>query len=99
MSNEVTAPPAPFYQTPSMAADKSAGCISCHTPGDAPTMHVNQSVTLGCTDCHGGDAKPMRPASSPAYSRPPVVFAAKLTARPVRGAPIPPIARRWRRRT
>src|SRR5437763_10834121 len=68
------APPAPFYQTPQMAEEKSAGCISCHTQGDAPTMHVNQAVTLGCTDCHGGDPKTMRPAGSPQYDRPPQVF-------------------------
>ena len=77
MSNEITAPPAPFYQTPQMAEDKSAGCVSCHTEGDAATMHVNQAVTLGCADCHGGDPKVMRPPGSPEYKRPPDVYAAK----------------------
>jgi hypothetical protein len=35
---------------------KSSGCVSCHTETDAKTMHSSQSVRLGCTDCHGGDA-------------------------------------------
>jgi hypothetical protein len=35
---------------------KSAGCQTCHTSTDSSTMHVSQSVRLGCTDCHGGDA-------------------------------------------
>jgi hypothetical protein len=35
---------------------KSAGCQTCHTSTDSTTMHVSQSVRLGCTDCHGGDA-------------------------------------------
>ncbi|MEI6484847.1 MAG: hypothetical protein WCO11_01115 [Sphingomonadales bacterium] len=53
----VTAPPAPKWQTPEQAAAKSAGCISCHTASDEPTMHAPKSVVLGCTDCHGGDAR------------------------------------------
>ncbi|MGH9681511.1 MAG: hypothetical protein ACRD4Y_16315, partial [Candidatus Acidiferrales bacterium] len=36
---------------------KSAGCISCHTQTDNPTMHPAGSVRLGCTDCHGGNAE------------------------------------------
>src|SRR5215469_2044314 len=35
---------------------KSAGCISCHTQTDQPTMHTTGTVRLGCTDCHGGNA-------------------------------------------
>ena len=34
---------------------KSAGCQSCHTVTDSVTMHVSQSVHIGCVDCHGGD--------------------------------------------
>ena len=34
---------------------KSAGCQSCHTATDNVTMHVSQSVHIGCADCHGGD--------------------------------------------
>jgi hypothetical protein len=33
---------------------KSAGCVSCHTSTDEPTMHPTKTVQLGCTDCHGG---------------------------------------------
>jgi hypothetical protein len=42
---------------PQAEADrKSAGCISCHTMTDEPTMHATGNVRLGCTDCHGGNA-------------------------------------------
>jgi hypothetical protein len=37
------------------AAAASKGCISCHTKTDAPTMHSNNAIQLGCTNCHGGD--------------------------------------------
>ncbi len=33
---------------------KSEGCIHCHT--DVGHMHPINSVNIGCTDCHGGDA-------------------------------------------
>jgi len=52
----VTAPPAPKNQTPEDVFAKSAGCNSCHTQTDAPSMHESKAVRLGCTDCHGGDA-------------------------------------------
>jgi len=45
-----------YGQTPAEAERKSAGCISCHTSEDAPTMHANARIAIGCTDCHGGDA-------------------------------------------
>ena len=35
---------------------KSAGCITCHSPMDEPTMHPTRTVQIGCTDCHGGDS-------------------------------------------
>ena len=35
---------------------KSAGCISCHTSTDEPTMHPSKAVHIGCIDCHGGNA-------------------------------------------
>src|SRR5882672_8848893 len=42
---------------PQAEADrKSAGCISCHTQTDEPTMHATGTVRLGCADCHGGNA-------------------------------------------
>ncbi|WP_439816825.1 hypothetical protein [Zavarzinia sp. CC-PAN008] len=55
-------PPAPYGQSMAEAERKSAGCVSCHTATDAPTMHVNPVVVLGCTDCHGGDATVAGPA-------------------------------------
>lgn len=48
-------PPAPRFQTAARASEKSAGCLTCHTTTDSPTMHESSAVVLGCTDCHGGD--------------------------------------------
>ena len=42
-------------QPPQEADRKSAGCITCHTSTDEPTMHPSKAVHLGCTDCHGGN--------------------------------------------
>ncbi len=44
----VAAPPAPLNQTPEQAAAKSAGCVSCHSPVDAASMHASPAVVLGC---------------------------------------------------
>jgi hypothetical protein len=55
---------APAEQTTAQADAKSAGCISCHTPMDEPSMHRNPAVVLGCTDCHGGDATISQPAGA-----------------------------------
>ena len=57
-------PPAPARQTVAEAEAKSKGCRSCHTATDRPTMHQNPGVVLGCTDCHGGDAKVTRPENA-----------------------------------
>src|SRR5580693_8121688 len=43
-------------QSQEEADRKSAGCISCHTQTDEPTMHTTGTLRLGCTDCHGGKA-------------------------------------------
>ena len=59
-----THPPAPERQSATEAEAKSAGCASCHTATDRHTMHQNPGVVLGCTDCHGGDAKVARPAGA-----------------------------------
>jgi hypothetical protein len=48
--------PSLMSQPQSEADRKSAGCISCHTQTDEPTMHATGTVRLGCTDCHGGNA-------------------------------------------
>ena len=54
------------------AQQRSFGCVSCHNPMDSPTMHTTGTVHLGCTDCHGGNAKIALPAgvsqASPQYS-------------------------------
>ncbi len=42
-------------QTQAEANAKSSGCLSCHQ-GVEP-MHKSPFVVLGCTDCHGGNAK------------------------------------------
>jgi hypothetical protein len=57
-------PPAPAAQTVAEADAKSAGCMSCHTATDRHTMHQNPAVVLGCVDCHGGDAKVIKPQSA-----------------------------------
>jgi hypothetical protein len=56
------AAPAPESQSVTDAASKSAGCLSCHTKTDRASMHASTTVVLGCTDCHGGDARIERPA-------------------------------------
>jgi hypothetical protein len=57
-------PPAPERQTVEEARAKSAGCMSCHTETDRHTMHQNPGVVLGCTDCHGGNAKISKPEAA-----------------------------------
>ncbi len=68
----IAAPAAPMTQTAEQVEAKSAGCRSCHTSTDAWTMHKSEAVLLGCTDCHGGDAKVMATGlakSDPNYAR------------------------------
>lgn len=55
--NYVIAPAAPKAQSVTQAKEKSDGCMSCHTATDRHTMHANPAVVIGCTDCHGGNAK------------------------------------------
>jgi hypothetical protein len=57
-----------LQQTEDDVARKSAGCISCHTQTDEPTMHATRTVRLGCTDCHGGRADLPAPAGAQAGS-------------------------------
>ena len=52
----VTAPAAIQAGTKEQAQAASAGCVSCHSASDAPSMHISSAVVLGCADCHGGDA-------------------------------------------
>ena len=41
-------------QTAGEAMAKSSGCIACHQNAHDP--HYKDTIQLGCTDCHGGDA-------------------------------------------
>jgi hypothetical protein len=50
------APQDSMGQSSEEADRKSAGCVSCHSPIDEPTMHPTKTVRLGCTDCHGGNS-------------------------------------------
>src|SRR5580704_13724113 len=61
--------PSLLGQSQEEADRKSAGCISCHTQTDEPTMHTTGTLRLGCTDCHGGNAD-ARGASSAATTSP-----------------------------
>jgi len=53
----VVAVPRLVSDSPADAAAASAGCITCHTKTDEPSMHPSGTVTLGCATCHGGDPK------------------------------------------
>jgi len=44
-------------QSRGQAMEKSEGCMECHTTTDATSMHKSPNVVLGCTDCHGGNAR------------------------------------------
>lgn len=44
-------------QSPEQAMAKSVGCMECHKTTDAISMHTSPNVVLGCTDCHGGNAR------------------------------------------
>ncbi|HVK99945.1 MAG TPA: hypothetical protein VM553_09040 [Dongiaceae bacterium] len=55
--------PSPAKQTSAEMDAKSAGCLSCHTSTDQPSMHASEGVKLGCVDCHGGNAAISRNAS------------------------------------
>ena len=46
-----------LLQSQADADRKSAGCLTCHTATDSPTMHATGTVRLGCTDCHGGNSE------------------------------------------
>jgi hypothetical protein len=56
------APAAKQGETEAEAHAASAGCESCHTASDAPSMHRSSAVVIGCADCHGGDAGVTAPA-------------------------------------
>jgi len=56
-------------RTPQAKADVlSYGCLSCHA-GIEP-IHPTQTVRIGCTECHGGDAVAVRPEGAAPGSEP-----------------------------
>jgi hypothetical protein len=64
-------PPAPASQSAEDVTRKSAGCLQCHEATESATMHPNAAVSLGCTDCHGGDSTVSRAVGakgSPTYA-------------------------------
>ncbi len=67
----LTAPAAPAKQSTEQAVAKSAGCLSCHSATDQPTMHASSAVVLGCTDCHGGDASVRWTGKPMPFGKPP----------------------------
>ncbi|MBI4611635.1 MAG: hypothetical protein HY726_21820 [Candidatus Rokubacteria bacterium] len=56
-------------QTQADADRKSAGCVTCHTKTDSPSMHMATTVKLGCIDCHGGRVDVRLPAGAAKDSR------------------------------
>ncbi len=70
-----------LMETQEEADQKSAGCKSCHTKTDSRTMHsYHNRSDLGCTDCHGGDAKVHAPGQASPQSA--EYIAAKNKAHP-----------------
>ncbi len=53
-----------------LLAGQSGGCISCHGMTDSATMHPTGTVSLSCTDCHGGNGQIQRPAGTEPASAP-----------------------------
>jgi hypothetical protein len=59
-SSELERPARSPQPTPSRTYEpssdpQSAGCMTCHTSTDEPTMHPGGTVAIGCADCHGGN--------------------------------------------
>src|SRR5580765_7274096 len=57
LHSQAQAPDVLLLQSQTDADRKSAGCLTCHTATDSPTMHNTGTVRLGCTDCHAGNAE------------------------------------------
>jgi hypothetical protein len=59
----------PRSETPVQAAHSSSGCLTCHNAIEHPNMHNEDTVQVGCADCHGGDAAVVAEGSpgSPPY--------------------------------
>lgn len=67
-------------QTAADAHHKSHGCITCHT--DVGNMHGTNTVQIGCTDCHGGNAEAVDVRSAHVAPRYPAAW--RNSANPVR---------------
>src|SRR5436309_2759552 len=74
--------PTLMSQTSGEAAQKSAGCISAGCHVNAEPMHVSEAVRLGCTDCHGGNARAKEKREAHPSPLNPELF--RTTANPVR---------------
>ena len=74
-----------LLQSQADADRKSAGCLTCHTSTDSPTMHATGTVRLGCTDCHGGNSEVRLTSGSPQNSA--AYAEAKRQAHPQRSNP------------
>ncbi len=61
--------PSPLLrQSTAAVAVGSEGCLGCHR--GIEKMHTSPAVQLSCTDCHGGDAAVVAPASASSGSEP-----------------------------
>ncbi|KAA1261743.1 LVIVD repeat protein [Rubripirellula obstinata] len=67
-------------QTAADAQLKSSGCIHCHT--NVGDMHPENTVHIGCIDCHGGDATTIELRKAHVWPR--YAEAWKNSANPVR---------------
>src|SRR5688500_2617066 len=76
---------APAQLTAQSAADadaQSAGCITCHTSTDEPSMHPGGTVKIGCATCHGGN--PAERTKEKAHPKAKVAAFARTSANPER---------------
>ena len=69
-----------YRQSKSDAAAKSHSCIQCHS--QVGNMHPPNTVNIGCTDCHGGNANDWTKLGSHVQPRYPALW--PTAANPVR---------------
>lgn len=69
-----------YRQSKSEAAAKSHSCIQCHS--QVGNMHPPNTVNIGCTDCHGGNANDLTKLGSHVQPRYPALW--PTAANPVR---------------
>lgn len=67
-------------QSAADAFAKSEGCVHCHT--NVGNMHPENTVNIGCTDCHGGNAQTIDKAQG--HVLPKIAGVWKSSANPVR---------------